>query len=281
VSRTVGAGLAELRGRLAAAGIEGAATEARRIMAAALEVSPDRVSLMQTEALSGPAEDRLAGLAARRCAREPLAQILGLRAFHAHEFRITADVLDPRPETEVLVEAALAVPFESVLDLGTGSGCILLSVLAARPGTRGVGTDISPAALAVAQENAGRLGLDARCALRRADWFDGVAGQFDLILSNPPYIAAPEMAALAPELRFEPHAALHGGTDGLAAYRVICAGAQAHLVPGGRLMVEVGWRQGPQVAGLMRAAGLEAVRILPDLDGRDRVVCARRGAAAP
>ncbi|WP_397542990.1 peptide chain release factor N(5)-glutamine methyltransferase [Roseovarius salis] len=281
MSRTVGEGLAELRGRLAAAGIDGAALEARRIMAVAMQVAPDRVSLMQTESLSGTAEDRLGRLAARRCAREPLSHILGVRAFHRHEFRVTAEVLDPRPETETLVEAACAVPFETVLDLGTGSGCILLSLLAARPLARGVGTDISQAALAVAQENATRLGLDDRCRLREADWFDGIEGKYDLVVSNPPYIAAAEMAGLAPELEHEPRGALTDGGDGLSAYRTITARVGAYLVPGGRLMVEVGWRQGPEVAGMMHRAGLTEVRILPDLDGRDRVVSGRQDAGAP
>lgn len=281
MSRTVGEGLAELRGRLAAAGIDGAALEARRIMAVAMQVAPDRVSLMQTESLSGAAEDRLGRLAARRCAREPLSHILGVRAFHRHEFRVTAEVLDPRPETETLVEAACAVPFETVLDLGTGSGCILLSLLAARPLARGVGTDISQAALAVAQENATRLGLDDRCRLREADWFDGIEGKYDLVVSNPPYIAAAEMAGLAPELEHEPRGALTDGGDGLSAYRTITARVGAYLVPGGRLMVEVGWRQGPEVAGMMHRAGLTEVRILPDLDGRDRVVSGRQDAGAP
>ena len=281
MSRTVAQGLADLRGRLTAAGIDGAATEARRIMAAAMRVPADRVSLMQTEPLSHAAEDRLAMLAARRCGREPLSHILGLKAFYEHEFRVTADVLDPRPETETLVAAALGAPFEAVLDLGTGSGCILLSLLAARPGARGLGTDISDAALAVARQNAGRLGLAGRCEFRRADWFAGVNGRFDLIVSNPPYIAAAEMAALDPELRFEPRAALTDEGDGLSAYRAIAAQAAAHLAPGGTVMVEIGWRQGPAVAGLMRAAGLGGVRILPDLDGRDRVVCACPAAANP
>jgi len=281
VSRTVAEGLAELRGRLAAAGIEGAAREARRIMAAAMQVAPDRVSLLQTEPLSHAAEDRLAALAARRCGREPLSHILGLKAFYNHEFRVSADVLDPRPETETLVAAALGLPFDRVLDLGTGSGCILVSLLAARPGARGVGTDISEAALAVARENADRLGVAGRCEFLCSDWFEGVDGRFDLIVSNPPYISASEMATLAPELRFEPRTALTDGGDGLSAYRAIAAGAGAHLAPGGRLMVEIGWRQGPAVAEMMRQAGLGAVRILPDLDGRDRVVCTGAGGTHP
>lgn len=276
MSRTVGQAMAELRGRLAAAGIDSAARDARRIMAAALQAPPDRVSLMQTDPLPGEAEDRLAGLAARRCAREPLAHILGIRAFYAHDFRVTADVLDPRPETEVLVGAALGAPFARVLDLGTGTGCILLSLLAARTQATGVGTDISEAALEVAGANARALGVAPRCRLIRADWFDGVVGQFDLIVSNPPYIAAWEMERLAPELRHEPRIALTDEGDGLGAYRAIAADAAAHLRPGGRLLVETGWTQGPAVSDILRAEGFGGLRILSDLDGRDRVVCAVR-----
>lgn len=272
MSRTVGASLTELRGRLAAAGIEGAAGEARRIMAAALQVPADRVSIMQQDEVSEEAEDRLTGLTARRCAREPLAHILGLRPFFRHEFRVTSAVLDPRPETETLVEAALGAPFETVLDLGTGSGCILLSLLAARPEARGVGTDLSAPALKVARENAARLGLMERFDMIEADWFNGVSGPFDLIVSNPPYIARHEMPRLAPELGFEPRMALTDEADGLTAYRAITQGAPAHLVPGGRLMVEIGWQQGPAVVQLFEAAEFDHVAILPDLDGRDRVV---------
>lgn len=279
MSRRVGAALADLRGRLVAAGIDGAPREARRIVAAALGVAPDRVSLMGADLLGMQAQERLAAMAARRCAREPLAHVLGLRAFYAHEFRVTADVLDPRPETETLVTAALEAPFDRVLDLGTGSGCILLSLLAARPGARGVGTDISAAALAVAEENARSLGVAERCRFQRADWFGGLEGRFDLIVSNPPYIAESEMAGLAPELAHEPRAALTDGGDGLSAYRAIAAGAGRHLTGQGRLLLEIGWRQGPDVLAILRAAGFEGLQILPDLDGRDRVVAAVRGTA--
>lgn len=281
MSRTVGDGLSELRGKLAAAGIESSAREARRIMAAALGVAPDRVSLMQTDPLPHAAEDRLSGMAARRCAREPLAHILGLRTFYRHEFRVTRHVLDPRPETEVLVEAGLGAPFERVLDLGTGTGCILLSLLAARPGAEGTGTDISEEALAVARENAQNLGVAERCNLLKSDWFSAVDGQFDLIVSNPPYIAAWEMDTLEPELRYEPRGALTDEGDGLTAYRAIAAGAMAHLGPGGRLLLEIGWRQGPDVSEILRAAGFDSLRILSDLDGRDRVVSAARTLSGP
>ena len=275
MSRSVGEALAELRGRLTAAGIDNPAREARLIVAAALGVGQDRVSLMQPDALPDEVEDDLGAMAARRCGREPLSHILGLRAFYEHDFKVTRDVLDPRPETEVLVLAALAVPFERVLDLGTGSGCILLSLIAARAGAQGVGTDISQAALHVAAMNADDLGVRARVRFQQSDWFESIEERFDLIVSNPPYIAAADMAALDPELAFEPRIALTDEGDGLGAYRAIAAASPECLNPGGWLMVETGWTQGPSVAALLQDAGFRDVRILPDLDGRDRVVQGR------
>lgn len=272
MSRSVGEALTDLRGRLTAAGIENPAREARLIVAAALGIGQDRVSLMQPDPVPETAEDHLSTMAARRCGREPLSHILGLRAFYEHEFRVTSDVLDPRPETEVLVRAALAVPFERVLDLGTGSGCILLSLLAARPDAHGTGTDVSEAALCVAAGNAERLGVASRVSWTVSDWLEDLDGQFDLIVSNPPYIAAADMAALDPELAYEPRMALTDEADGLTAYRAIVTAAPQFLKSHGWLMVETGWTQGPKVAAMFQEAGFEAVSILPDLDGRDRVV---------
>lgn len=272
MSRSIGDALFDLRGRLTAAGVENAAREARLIVAACLGVGQDRVSLMQPDALSEEAEDRLAVMAARRCGREPLSHILGLRAFYEHEFHVTRDVLDPRPETEVLVRAALAVPFDKVLDLGTGSGCILLSLLAARPTASGLGSDVSQSALEVARKNAEHLGVAGRASWQSSNWFEGIEGTFDLIVSNPPYISAAEMTVLAPELAYEPREALTDEGDGLSAYREIADAAPHYLTPGGWLMVETGWTQGPQVAALFQGVGFQSVAILPDLDGRDRVV---------
>lgn len=211
-----------------------------------------------------------------RAARQPLSQIIGRRAFWKHDFRVTRDTLDPRPDTETLIEAALALPWTSVLDLGTGTGAILISLLAERAGTAGLGTDISDAALAVARQNATDIGVNAD--FRRADWFGGIEGCFDLIVSNPPYIALEEMAALSPEVRdWEPHSALTDGGDGLSAYRMIAAGAGGHLSPGGHLLVEIGWQQGPAVGAIFTQAGGREVAILPDIDGRNRVVRAKFG----
>jgi release factor glutamine methyltransferase len=263
--------------RLTAAGIEGAAGDARALLCHATGLAPGRLTLHLPDTLSSEAEERFGAALIARAARQPVAQIIGQRLFWGRSFRVTPDVLDPRPETEVLVAAALEAPFTRVLDLGTGSGAILLSLLADRPLTRGIGVDVSPAALAVAQGNATALGLAVQAELRLSDWFAAVPETgFDLIVSNPPYIADDEMAGLAPEVRdWEPHLALTPGGDGLDAYRAIAAGAGSHLAPGGRLMVEIGPTQGAAVTGLFRAAGLRDVAIRVDLDGRDRVVIAR------
>jgi release factor glutamine methyltransferase len=262
--------------KLAEAGVADPAGDFRRLFEAAYAVGAQAPEAQSREAPNDLTLEMLAIYLAQRAERRPVSQILGRRAFWRHEFEVTGDVLDPRPDTETLVEQALAGPFSRVLDLGTGTGCILLSLLAERPGAHGVGIDLSAPALAVAARNAARLGLADRAAFRQGDWFAGVEGRFDLIVSNPPYIAAAEMAGLAPEVRdWEPHLALTDGGDGLGAYRAITGGAGAHLLPGGRLLVEIGPSQGVAVAGLFTAAGFADVRILPDLDGRDRVVAAR------
>ena len=265
--------------RLAGAGIEGAATDARRLMAHALGVAPERLSLVLGEEISEPDHARfLASLAARE-ARQPVAQIVGLRRFWGHEFRVSRATLDPRPETELLVEVALEAPFSRLIDLGTGTGCIVLSLLAERPAAQGIGTDISAAALEVAEENATRLGLAERVRFLRSDWFSAVPGRYDLIVSNPPYITEAEMAALSPEVRlWEPHLALSPGGDGLGAYRALAVGAFARLRPGGRIAVEIGPRQGAAVQALFAAQGFDAIEIRRDLDGRDRVVLAHKPA---
>ncbi|MBC9246626.1 peptide chain release factor N(5)-glutamine methyltransferase [Paracoccus sp. 11-3] len=259
--------------RLQQAGIEGFARDADRILAAVLAVEPGRLRIMPDRDLSDAEEDRLWGGIAARAQHQPVAQIVGFRDFYAHRFMVTRDTLDPRPDTETLVEAALSLPWKSVLDMGTGTGAILISLLAARTGTSGTGTDISEAALDVARRNAQIIGVTA--AFHRADWYDGVDGRFDLIVSNPPYIALDEMTGLAPDVRlWEPESALTDGKDGLSAYRVIAAGAARHLTPGGNMLVEIGPSQASDVSALFNDAGA-LTRVIPDLDGRDRVVLAQ------
>jgi release factor glutamine methyltransferase len=259
------------------AGIEDGSRDARVLLAHALGIGHDRLTLKLQDEMTGPQTALYDAALQSRIARQPVAQITGRRLFWGHSFRVTRDVLDPRPETETLVAEALARPFLKMLDLGTGTGCILLSCLKGMPMARGVGTDISDAALQVAIGNTRDLGLEARARFRKADWFSGVTGAFDLIVSNPPYIAEGEMPGLAPEVRdWEPHLALTPGGDGLDPYRAIARGAGARLMPGGRLLVEIGPTQGAAVTALFRAAGLDEVRILPDMDGRDRVVAAMK-----
>jgi release factor glutamine methyltransferase len=265
--------LAGATARLRAAGVPDPARDARRLLEhAAGRLWPD-----------DPLADAAGfdALVAQRESRRPLSQIVGRRAFWRHEFQVTADVLDPRPETEAVVAAALERRFGMVADLGTGSGCILVSLLAERDAAQGLGVDASPAALEVAARNAGALGVAARAAWRRGDWLTGVGETFDLIVSNPPYVAPGERPSLAPELAWEPAAALvprDDPGDGLADCRRIAAQAPARLRPGGRLILEVGAGQAPAVADLLSDAGLDGIAMRPDLDGRDRVVIGEKPA---
>lgn len=263
--------------RLRAAGVEDAPRDARLLLAHAAGISPDRLTLHLQDDLADDAAAAYDALIARRCEREPVSHLTGQRLFWGRSFKVSRDVLDPRPETEILIVEALKAPFNRVLDLGTGSGAILLTLLAERPSASGVASDLSPAALNVAQSNALALGVDTRARFVQGSWFAPIEGEFDLIVSNPPYIAADEMAGLSPEvLLHEPHMALTPGGDGLQPYRDIAAGAWAHLAPKGRLMVEIGPTQGAAVAGFFAGAGLVDVRVIPDFDGRDRVVAAAK-----
>jgi len=266
---------------LQAAGVEDAARDVRKLFEHAYAAG-GRAPEPQTRDTPNDMTLELFEIAlAERFSRKPVAQIIGARAFWDHQFTVTPDVLDPRPDTETLVEAALGGPFRRVLDLGTGSGCILLSLLAARPDAQGLGGDLSEPALGVARANAQRLGLEARAAFVVSDWFADISGGYDLIVSNPPYIAADEMPALAPELRLhEPRMALTDEADGLSAYRIIARDAPAHMLEGARLMVEIGPTQGRAVCQMMEQAGLCDIQVLRDLDARDRVVTACKPARA-
>ncbi len=273
---TVAAALAAGAGSLATAGVEDAGRDARRLMAAALGVAPDRLTLAMPEGIAGDAAARFEDFVARRASRVPVSRIVGGREFGGHWFGVTPHVLDPRPETEALVETALGAPFGRVLDLGVGSGCILISLLAARRAATGVGVDLTPETLATASANAEAVGVSDRCEFAVSDWFGSVEGVYDLIVSNPPYVTEGEMAELAPEARdHDPRTALAGGGDGLDAYRAIAARAGDHLAPDGRLLLEIApWRRGA-VLDVLAAAGLDTVGVHPDMDGRDRVVSAR------
>ncbi|WP_085847967.1 peptide chain release factor N(5)-glutamine methyltransferase [Pacificibacter marinus] len=271
---TIQAALVLATRQLSDAGIAGASRDARILMAHVLDIDASRITMVAPEPIDQTAQTAFETCIARRAAREPVSHILGRRSFYGRDFSVTADVLDPRPETEILVEQSLLQPFSSVLDMGTGSGAILLTLLAEQPLAKGLGCDISPKALEVAQQNATQLGLTKQARWCPSDWFTDVSGTFDLIVSNPPYIALDEMQALSHELSHEPRLALTDEADGLTAYRIIADQALNFLSPRGRVLLEIGPTQGAAVADLMMAAGFKGVRVVADLDGRDRVVCA-------
>ncbi len=239
--------------------------------------------LSHEEIVCSPARETSAGatfraLIERRAAFEPVSRILGERYFYGRVFKITPAVLDPRPETEILVEEALrAGPSNArILDLGTGSGAIIVTLLAEWPMATGVATDVSAEALAVARENAARLLGPGRLAFRQADWFQGVDGAFDLIVSNPPYIGGGEIAGLSPDVRqYDPPGALNGGFDGLDAYRSIAATARSHLARGGSLLMEIGAGQKGDVERLFGQAGFALAAEKPDLAGHIRCLTFR------
>ncbi|MBQ5746174.1 MAG: peptide chain release factor N(5)-glutamine methyltransferase [Selenomonadales bacterium] len=211
-----------------------------------------------------------------RAQRMPVAYILGEKEFMGHSFRVTPDVLIPRPDTEILVEEAIRLLAEKeaprIVDIGTGSGAILLSVLKGTEGSTGVAVDLSPAALAVAKSNGERLGLADRAEFRLGDLYAPVDGLFDAILSNPPYIPVRDMDGLSPEVKQEPEMALVGGADGLDFYRRLIDDAPRYLKEGGIVLFEVGIYQAQDVAELGKRRGFSAQRILPDYAGIDRVV---------
>ncbi len=272
---TAAEALVSATARLRAAGVDNPARDARVLLAHAARIEASRVTLIAPEELQDDIEDRFNQLIALRVIRVPVSHLLGEREFYGRRFKVSGEVLDPRPETETLIETALAEPFASVLDLGVGSGCVLVTLLAERPSAVGVGVDITEAACLQASANAVLHRVERRAQIVQSDWFANVQDRFDLIVSNPPYISRAEMEALSPEVReHEPVEALTDGGDGLGAYRLIAAGARAALAPQGRLMVEIGPTQAEAVCALFTAAGLKRLRVVPDLDGRDRVVCA-------
>jgi len=273
--QTAAQAMAAAAARLRAAGVDDPARDARVLLAHAARIEAARVTLIAPEDLEPEIAERYEQLISLRAIRVPVSHLVGEREFYGRRFKVSGEVLDPRPETETLIEAALADPFSRVLDLGVGSGCILVTLLAERSEATGLGVDISEAACLQASANAVLHRVQARAEIEQSDWFSNVAGRFDLIVSNPPYIAAGEMAGLADEVRrHEPALALTDGGDGLGAYRAIAAHVAGHLEPGGRLLVEIGPTQAEAVAAILTAAGLSDTGVVQDLDGRDRVVCA-------
>lgn len=256
--------------------IEGPERDARLLLAGAMALDVSRLTIEAERTVQPEELETYSAMLDRRILREPVARILGQRAFWGRDFMVTSDVLDPRPETETLIAAALENgPVGRVLDMGTGSGIIVLTLLAEWPDARAVASDISENALIVCVKNAGRHAVGPRLSVSVSDWYSEIDGTFDLIVSNPPYIAGHEMDDLSDEVRkFDPFIALSPGGDGLDAYRQIAAGARAHLSVDGRVLVEIGPTQGAAVVALFSAAGFVDCAILPDMDGRARVVAA-------
>jgi release factor glutamine methyltransferase len=278
---TVAAALARLRRRFGDAGIETAALDARVLTMHALALNHAALIADPDRALSTAGAAALEAAALRRIAGETVSRIIGFREFHGRRFTVTADTLDPRPDTETLVEAALDACRDRaparILDLGTGTGCLAVTLLLAFPKATAVASDLSRAALDVAQTNASAHGVGHRLRLVRSDWWENIEGRFDLVVSNPPYIATPAIAGLPPEVRLgDPLIALDGGADGLAAYRGIAAGARAHLAGRGLLLVEIGEGQADDIVEVLGLAGLRPkargqARMI-DLGGRERVL---------
>ena len=263
--------------KLRLAGVDDPARDARILLAHAAKVDASRVTLIAPDDIAPEISARYEQLIALRTQRVPVSHLIGEREFYGRRFKVSCDVLDPRPETETLIEAALAEPFASVLDIGTGSGCILVTLLAERESAVGIGTDLSEAACLQAAANAVLNNVDTRAEIFHSDWFGSVRGRYDLIVSNPPYLAATEMDDVSPELRdHEPRMALTDEADGLIGYRMLATFGQRFLDPQGRLLAEIGWQQGPEVIALFQQAGWLNPRLLQDLDGRDRVVCAEK-----
>ncbi len=271
------------RVRLKAAGVDSPAIDARLLVESAADVTRADLIADPYRPLTAAQTETLDAYVARRERREPISHILGRKGFWKIMLSVTSDVLTPRPETEVIVDHALRAFGEheafTVLDLGVGSGSILLAILAERPAAKGLGIDVSEEALAVARENAANLDLNARAALMRSDWTAGLGeGGFDLVVSNPPYIPTEVIATLDPEVRdHEPRLALDGGPDGLDAYRALSSQILRVLKPGGRFLLEIGHDQSRDVEALMRSAGALDVHTLRDLSDRDRVVTGAKG----
>ena len=266
-----------------AAGIEDASIDARLLLCAAAGFDHSALIRDPDLPIEEKGAERALAMAKRRLAREPVSRILGERSFWSFDLLVTPAVLDPRPDTETVVDGALEVLAErqgealSILDLGTGSGALLCALLDVFSQAQGLGVDISKEACAVARENLARCDLAPRGQVRQGSWEAGLPGLYDLVVSNPPYIESAALAGLDPEVRlYDPPLALDGGPDGLTAYRDICALLPALVAPGGIVIFEVGQGQGEEVAALLTSQGFADVRAKRDLAGIERAVIGQR-----
>lgn len=272
----------DLRAAFAAQGLDTPALDARLLVLGALGIEAAALAARPDEPLSEAEAQVLRAFRDRRLAREPVARILGHAEFWGLPFRLSPDTLVPRPDTETVVETALALaPVRDaplrVLDIGTGTGCLLVALLHERPAARGLGVDRSPGALATARGNAQANGVGGRALFAAGDWGGPAGGPFDLVVSNPPYIASAVIPGLDPDVRcHDPMLALDGGTDGLDAYRAILAEAPRLLRPGGHLLLEIGYDQADALRDLAAGTALEFLGIHPDLMGNPRCVALKR-----
>lgn len=263
--------------RLAIAGIEAPNREARILLMHAIGTDPAGLLRRRGGRLTADEAARFQSMVTRRQAHEPAATIIGHREFWSLDFLVSADTLIPRPDSETVIEMALDHrrdrPPGRILDLGTGTGCLLLSALTEFGAAWGLGVDLSPRAAAVAQANAERLGLAARAAIMVGRWTDALGGRFDLILCNPPYIPSGDVPGLMPEVaEFEPHLALDGGADGLDPYRILFRDLPQRLHPGGLALFEFGIGQAEALVALAEAASLTVLEVRPDMAGLPRVL---------
>jgi release factor glutamine methyltransferase len=282
VAATRRAALKEAVLLMKAAGLDTPVLDARLIVQHALGISWDTLYLKDDQPLTDGERARLEGELARRAAHEPVSRIVGRRHFWTLDLAVSPDTLDPRADTETLIEAVLAaIPDRTrplkILDLGTGTGAILLALLAEYPGAAGLGVDLSDGALAIARINADSHGLADRASFVRGNWAEGLSGPFDLIVSNPPYIVEADLAGLPPEVReHDPMLALDGGADGLDAYRALIPAIPVMLAPDGIAVLEIGDGQGDDVCRVAGDSGLAVVARRADLGGIERALSFKR-----
>tara|TARA_B100000315_G_scaffold254809_1_gene296654 strand:- start:2167 stop:3033 length:867 start_codon:yes stop_codon:yes gene_type:complete len=279
-TETIGAIYQQLSDELAAAGIEEPRLEARMLLSFAADIEQSRIIGYPEDQLAPETIAKLAEIAARRKTGEPIAYITGQKEFWSLNFKVSRETLIPRPDSETLIEAVLGeLPDKNaslkLLDLGTGTGCLLLALLSELPNATGLGLDINPEACDIAQVNAEILGLTSRVTIQQGDWMTGLDGEFNIIISNPPYIIESEIAALEPDVnQFEPRLALSGGIDGLAAYRSIAAQCKAHLPPHGLLAVECGMGQVADIKEIFLNNNLMVKSIHQDIANVERCILA-------
>ena len=268
--------LANTANKLSESGIEGAARDARILTAYVLQIPISELSLKINEQVSGKITSQLEKLILRRIHREPISKILGRRDFWGRTFSINENVLDPRGDTETLIDFVIEKPVKSVIELGTGSGVIAVTLACEWKEVHVTATDISEEALLLAKLNAQKFNVQNKIDFLKSDWFERVKGPFDLIISNPPYIGLIEQDEISAEvIKYDPKISLFAGSDGLDAYRRIIPNLPKFLNPDGFAVLEIGASQGNQVKNMMNAVGFADAKILKDLSGKDRLVVAK------